>query len=162
MDGIMKAAEHTMQPYSAASLKMGVTAIQADAANASSTRVAWSFPYNGYPVQACNALKSMPAANMITKGNSAILVEAEYTYKPILSSLVPGFNAAIKWTDTIAHAPRGRCPNYAGKNCNSVPVIIPFFRKLPKKTPLKTGDALSGMALIRFDRHSKRPPSYKT
>ena len=117
LDGNLKSAEHTMQPYSAASLKMGVTAIQADAANASSTRVAWSFPYNGYPVQACNALKSMPAANMITKGNSAILVEAEYTYKPILSSLVPGFNAAIKWTDTIAHAPRGRCPNYAGNDC---------------------------------------------
>jgi Flp pilus assembly protein TadG len=117
MAGIMKAAEHIMKPYDVSSLKMGVTAIQADPANASITKVAWSYPYNSYPVQACNASKSMPATNMITKGNSAILVEAEYTYKPILTNLVPGFNAQIKWTDVIAHAPRGRCPNYAGKDC---------------------------------------------
>lgn len=117
MDGIMKAAEHVMQPYDISSLKMGVTAVQADPNNASITKVAWSYPYKAYPVQTCNATKTMPASNMIAKGNSAILVEAEYTYKPILSNLVPGFKAAVKWKDEIAHAPRSRCPNYAGKNC---------------------------------------------
>ena len=85
----------------------------------------------------------MPAANMITKGNSAILVEAEYMYKPILTDLVPGFNVAIKWTDQIAHAPRGRCPNYAGKDCkceltgtddrSTRTLVAPIFRRRLRK-----------------------------
>jgi len=117
MDGMMKAAEHIMRPYNLSSLKMGVTAVSADPNNASITEVAWSYPYKGYPVLNCAATKAMPASGMITKGNSAILVEAEYVYKPILSNLVPGFDISIKWTDQIAHAPRSRCPDYAGKNC---------------------------------------------
>lgn len=117
LDGIMKAAEQIMRPYDISSLKMGVTAIQADPNNANVTKVAWSYPYKGYPVQSCNASKAMPASGMITKGNAAILVEAEYVYKPILTDLVPGFNVSMQWTDQIAHAPRSRCPDYAGKNC---------------------------------------------
>lgn len=117
MKGIMAAAEHTIEPYDVSSLKIGVTAIQADSNNASKTSVAWSYPYNSYPVSSCGEKKSMPASGMITKGNAAILVESEYTYKPILTDLVPGFDVAIKWRDQIAHAPRGRCPDYAGKNC---------------------------------------------
>lgn len=117
MDGIMKAAEHIMRPYDISSLKVGVTAVQADPNNATITKVAWSYPYKSYPVLACNASKAMPASGMITKGNSAILVEAEYIYKPILTNLVPGFNMSIQWKDQIAHAPRSRCPDYAGKNC---------------------------------------------
>ena len=117
MDGIMKAAETVMRPYDISTLKVGVTAVQADPNNASITKVAWSYPYKSYPVLACSATKAMPAAGMITKGNSAILVEAEYTYKPILTNLVPGFKLSVVWKDQIAHAPRSRCPDYAGKNC---------------------------------------------
>ena len=113
MDGIM----HIMRPYDISSLKVGVTAVQADPNNASITKVAWSYPYKSYPVLACNATKAMPASGMITKGNSAILVEAEYIYKPILTNLVPGFKLSMQWKDQIAHAPRSRCPDYAGKNC---------------------------------------------
>lgn len=117
MDGIMKSAEHVMKPYDTTTLKIGVTTIQADPNDASITKVAWSYPYKGYPVMACDASKAMPASGMITKGNAAVLVEAEYYYKPILTNLVPGFDMQIKWQDQIAHAPRGRCPNYAGKDC---------------------------------------------
>ncbi|MBK9079229.1 MAG: TadE/TadG family type IV pilus assembly protein [Hyphomicrobium sp.] len=118
MAGIMKAAEHIMTPYDFSSLQMGVTAIEADPNNASITKVAWSYPYHAYPVLACGSNKSMPAAGMITKGNSAILVEAQYTYKPILTDLVPGFNVSVQWKDQIANAPRSRCPDFAGKNCD--------------------------------------------
>lgn len=117
MDGILLAAEHTIQPYDISTLKMGVTAVQADSNNANNTKVAWSYSYNSYPVLSCNQPKSMPATGMIAKGNAAILVESEFTYKPILTNLVPGFDVAVKWRDTISHAPRGRCPDYAGKNC---------------------------------------------
>jgi hypothetical protein len=79
--------------------------------------VGWSYPYHSYPVSACGASKNMPAAGMITAGNSAILVEAQYTYTPLIGNLVPGFTGSIVWTDRIANAPRGQCPDYAGKKC---------------------------------------------
>jgi Flp pilus assembly protein TadG len=120
LEGIMKAAVNTMYPYDPATLKLGVSAISANAnAAVTQTTVAWSYAYNGYPVTACGGNKNMPATGMITAGNTAILVEAQYTYKPILSDLIPGFKASTNWTDRIANAPRGACPNYAGKQCTS-------------------------------------------
>lgn len=119
MAGMMKAAEHIMKPYDVTSLKMGVSAIEAPPPpqSASATTVAWSFSHNSYPVLSPGSPKPMPAANMITAGNAAILVEAEYKYKPILTNLVPGFNVEVTWKDQIAHAPRGRCPAYGGQDC---------------------------------------------
>jgi Flp pilus assembly protein TadG len=118
MAGIMEAAKHAIQPYDVSTLKMGVSAIQADSTDADKTTVAWSYSYNKYPVNSCGESKSMPESGMITKGNAAILVESQYTYKPILSKLVPGFGVAVTWTDQIANAPRGRCPDFAGKACS--------------------------------------------
>jgi Flp pilus assembly protein TadG len=116
--GIMKAAEHVMAPYSYSTLKIGVSAISADPNPAiTTTTVAWKYSYHGYPTTACHATKAMPAAGMIAAGNSAILVEADYTFTPLLSNLVPGFKASSTWHDKIANAPRGSCPNYAGKQC---------------------------------------------
>ncbi|MEQ1652245.1 MAG: TadE/TadG family type IV pilus assembly protein [Hyphomicrobium sp.] len=119
MEGMMKAAKHVMMPYDTSTLKMGVTAVVSPMppANASATTVGWSYAYQSYPVKAKGASKSMPASGMITAGNAAILVEAEYMYKPILTNLVPGFNMQVKWTDQIAHAPRSRCPEYGGSPC---------------------------------------------
>lgn len=117
MNGIMKAAEHTLSPFDPATLKIGVSAIQADSKNPSKTSVAWSYKYHNYPIKACGESKNMPTSGMITAGNAAILVESEYRYEPLLSTLVPGFDMAITWKNEVSNAPRGRCPNYAGKNC---------------------------------------------
>jgi Flp pilus assembly protein TadG len=120
--GIMKAAEHTMSPYSAASLKIGVSAISANSNPAiTATTVAWKYSYHSYPMTACGGTKAMPATGMIAAGNSAILVEADYTFTPLLGDLVPGFKTAVTWHDTIANAPRGSCPNYAGLQCLTCP-----------------------------------------
>ncbi|MEQ1670987.1 MAG: TadE/TadG family type IV pilus assembly protein [Hyphomicrobium sp.] len=117
MDGMMRAAEHVMSPYDTSSLKMGVTAIQAAPNDATDTTVAWSYSYEEYPVSSTGAPKNMPAAGMITAGNAAILVEAQYKYKPILTNLVPGFDMEVTWNDQISHAPRGRCPKFGGTVC---------------------------------------------
>jgi Flp pilus assembly protein TadG len=116
MDGMMKAAEQAMYPFDTTALKMSVTAISSNP-NTGALTVAWAYPYHGYPVTACGQPKSMPAANMIAAGNSAVLVEAQFIYTPIIASLVPGFTAPITFTDQIAHAPRGQCPDYAGNKC---------------------------------------------
>jgi hypothetical protein len=117
MDGMMRAAEHAMSPYGFSALKIGVSAIVAPPAPATQTTVAWSYPYHGYTVSACGTSKNMPAAGMIAAGNSAILVEASYVYSPLISNLIPGFRSSVTWTDRIANAPRGQCPDYAGKKC---------------------------------------------
>jgi Flp pilus assembly protein TadG len=122
LNGLMKAAEHIMEPYSHATLKIGVSAISADPNPAvATTKVAWKYSYNGFPVTACGGTKAMPAAGMIAAGNTAILVEAEYTYSPIIANLVPGYKTSVTWHDKIANAPRGSCPNYAGKQCLTCP-----------------------------------------
>ena len=122
--GIMRAAEHVMEPYSIASLKIGVTDIRADPANATITKAEWGYGYHGASVPACNTPKAMPASGMITKGNAAIVIESEYTYQPFLGVLVPGFTSSFVWQDRIVNAPRegkvtygcdlqcqGACPN---------------------------------------------------
>ena len=118
MNGMMEAAKQAMYPYNIATLKMGITAIKADP-NTGAQTVAWSYSYNSFPVTACSGSKSMPAAGMITNGNSAVLVEAQYTYTPIISGLVPGFGGNLIFNDKIANAPRGQCPDYAGKKCTT-------------------------------------------
>lgn len=120
MQGIMKSAENAMYPFNKLDLKMAITAIAANP-NTGVQTVAWAYSHRGYPLTACQAPKSMPAANMITPGNSAILVEAEFTYRPIITSLVPGFTAPIKFKDQIANAPRGQCPDFGGYHCTSCP-----------------------------------------
>jgi Flp pilus assembly protein TadG len=111
MVGMMNAALQAMNPYPTTTLQMGITAIKADPNNGTQT-VAWKYSHNGYPVTACGSAKAMPAAGMITNGNSAILVEAQYTYTPLISQLVPGFKLPMVFNDKIANAPRGQCPHF--------------------------------------------------
>ncbi len=60
----------------------------------------------------------MPASGMLTTGNTAIVVEAKYTYAPLLKDLIPGFKTEIEWNDTITHSPRkASCVAYEGQNC---------------------------------------------
>ena len=106
LDGIMRAAEHAMRPYNTTTLQIGISAIRASPTDATDTRVEWSYPYRNYPVTACSSPKAMPAAGMITKGNAAIVVEAQYKYKPFTANLIPGFGTVLTWRDTITHAPR--------------------------------------------------------
>ncbi len=111
MAGMMNAALQAMYPYNTSTLQMAITAIKANP-NTGAQTVAWNYQYNGYPVTACGGSKSMPAAGMITNGNAAILVEAQYTYTPLVSQLVPGFKLPMTFKDQIANAPRGQCPHF--------------------------------------------------
>jgi Flp pilus assembly protein TadG len=119
--GIMKAAENAILPFNKLDLQMAITAIAANP-NTGAQTVAWAYSHQGYDVTACQAPKAMPAAGMIAPGNSAILVEARFTYRPIIKALVPGLtNATITFTDQIANAPRGQCPDFGGYHCTSCP-----------------------------------------
>ncbi len=107
LDGIMRAAEHSMHPYSRAPLKMGIMSIRANITNANNTTVEWSYNFNGKGgVTICPAAKAMPQTGMLQAGNTAIMVETEYQYTPLLTNIIPGLVVPILFKDTMVYSPR--------------------------------------------------------
>jgi Flp pilus assembly protein TadG len=106
LDGIMLSAQHIMEPYSSTPLKMAITQLRASSTDATKTNVEWSYSYNGMPVTNCPLAKNMPAWNMITKGNAAIVIEAQYQYTPLLTNIIPGLIKQMSWSDTMTFSPR--------------------------------------------------------
>jgi Flp pilus assembly protein TadG len=106
LQGIMTAAQDVMTPYSFTPLQMAISQIRASSTDATITKVEWSWSYNNMPITSCGTQKSMPAANLITTGNAAIVVEAAYKYTPLLTNIIPGLIRQMSWSDTMTFAPR--------------------------------------------------------
>lgn len=108
LDGVIRAARHTMFPYPTSPLKFGIMQLRANINNADNTTVEWSYNHNGKAdVPSCPAKKDMPQKGMIGKGNAVILVESEYRYVPILpASLAPWINGFATFQDQMFYAPR--------------------------------------------------------
>ncbi len=117
MAGIFASAQHVMRPFSTTTLKLSVQSVRAKSDDANKTKIEWSKGFQGGSEPAVCSNKALPATGMITQGNAAIVVEAQYTYTPIFANLIPGFSNAITWNDTITHSPRNSCVDYAGQNC---------------------------------------------
>ena len=95
-----------MEPYSSSPLQLSITQLRASSTDAKKTKVEWAWSYHDKPIASCGDAKSMPAANMISAGDAAILVEAKYVYKPLLTNIIPGLVREMTWTDTMTFAPR--------------------------------------------------------
>lgn len=106
LTGIMISGQHVMSPYSADPFKLAVTQLRASATDAKKTKVEWSWSYNSMPTTGCGSQKSMPADDMVTKGNAVILIESSYAYKPLLTDIIPGLVGSMNWSDTMTFAPR--------------------------------------------------------
>lgn len=104
--GMLVSAEHAMTPFSASPLQVGITQLRASTTDANVTKVEWSWSYNSMSVKNCGDAKSMPDKNMISKGDAAIVVEAKYSYDPLLANIVPGLAKKMEWFDTMTFAPR--------------------------------------------------------
>lgn len=111
LNGMMLSAAHIMQPFDMATFNITVMQIS-DVPNGATgpTIEDWNYTSSGGAPGTTNITcvpKAMPADNMITDNNAAIVVESSYTYTPLFASLAPpGFGANIPWTDTITHSPR--------------------------------------------------------
>lgn len=117
--GIMESAKNVMRPFSTAPLKVGIMSVRAAPNPPNQTTIEWSYAFQSASVPSCPAPKGVPAG-MITPGNAAIVVEASYTYTPMLANLAVGWGgwgASMTWTDTITNSPRNSCVDYAGMNC---------------------------------------------
>jgi Flp pilus assembly protein TadG len=136
LDGIMRAAEHSMHPYSRTPLKMGVMSIRANIANAANTTVEWSYKFNNKSnVTNCPTAKAMPQADMITAGNTAIMVETEYQYTPLLTNIIPGLIKPILFKDTMVYSPRKgpvEVPKDDDNNSANDPACAPQMSGMPQ------------------------------
>lgn len=124
LNGMMASAQQVMYPFSATSLAIEVNSVRAkfDAAPTSTdTRSEWTYKSTTGAAASTCSTKQMPASGMLTAGNTAIVVDATYTYAPLLSKLIPGFKTAMTWTDTITHSPRrASCVAFEGNPCSSL------------------------------------------
>jgi Flp pilus assembly protein TadG len=106
LDGIMRSVAHVMSPYSVTPLKMVITQLRALPSDATVTNVEWTYGYQATPSVNCGSQKAMPATNMVTAGNAAIVVEAQYQYTPLLTNIIPGLVKQMNWSDTMTFSPR--------------------------------------------------------
>jgi len=120
LDGIMLSAQHVMEPYTSTPLRMAITQLRASSSDAKKTNVEWSYSYNGMPVTNCPLAKNMPAWDMITKGNAAIVVEAQYQYTPLLTNIIPNLIKQMNWSDTMAFSRRYGSVFYGQATQNTV------------------------------------------
>ena len=123
LNGMILSAAHIMKPFDMATFNINIFEIRAR--TATDIIAEWQYTSSGgNPGTATITCvpKAMPASNMITVGNAAIIVESSYMYKPLFANLAPpGFGADIPWTDTITHSPRQRniipLDTATGPNC---------------------------------------------
>lgn len=112
LDGILRAAEQVMAPYSSTALSMGIYQLRADSNDPPDTTVEWSYSYNGMSVTACPSPKDMPADGMISSNNAAVLVESSYQYTPFLLNLPAAIMSAASWSDSMVFSPRDGSVDY--------------------------------------------------
>lgn len=98
-----------------------MTQLRASSSDPTVTTVEWSYPYNGMAVPSCGVKKSMPASNMVTAGDAAILVEAKYAYTPLLLNIIPGLVKAMSWSATMTYVPRYGSVFYGQATQNTLP-----------------------------------------
>jgi Flp pilus assembly protein TadG len=106
LSGMLVSAEHVMQPYSSAPLQMAISQLRASSTDATKTTIEWAWSYHNMPIGVCGQPKSLTNQNIVTKGNAVIVVEAKYSYKPLLTKIIPGLIGDMTWTDTMMFSPR--------------------------------------------------------
>lgn len=134
LNGMMLSAKQVMLPFSTTALKLNVNSLRAKSTDATQTKSEWNYRYDGATPNSAStattcAVKPMPTAGMLTAGNTAIVVEAQYTFTPLMtkilrskvSELITGFSGEMTWTDTITYSPRkSSCVAFEDKNCGTL------------------------------------------
>jgi Flp pilus assembly protein TadG len=121
LDSMMKSIEHLMRPYDASRLKIGIFSVQAASDDAAKTKVVWSYSPSDHqmPVPAKCSSYSLPK-DLVGKGGSVIVVEANYAFTPLFGDYVPGFGALGEFSGKSFHSPRNSCVDYVeGDNCKT-------------------------------------------
>jgi Flp pilus assembly protein TadG len=114
---MMESIKHLMAPYDPTKLKLGIFSVQASPTDATKTKVVWSFSHNGMAVPAKCQDYALPSS-LIKEGGSVIVVDARYSFTPLLGDAVPGFGSMGELKEKSFHSPRNACVDLVkGTNC---------------------------------------------
>lgn len=120
-DGIYGIVRHVLGSYDNGSLQIAVIPVVADPDDAAVTKVYAgttnrpTFPASGVSSPALCADYAL-AANLVSAGNSVVVVETSYTYQPILLGYVTG---NMSWTDRAVLSPRQGCVRFGTESCEN-------------------------------------------
>jgi len=118
LNDMMESIKHLMAPYDPSKLKIGVFSVQASPTDASDTKVVWSFSYKGGMTVPTKCQAYALPADLVTKGGSVIVVDAQYDFTPLFGDYVPGFGSLGRLKEKSFHSPRNACVDYVkGNNC---------------------------------------------
>ena len=112
LDAMMQSIRHLMQPYSSDGLAIGIFSVQASSKNAADTTVVWNYSYRDKKSVPGECSNYKLPDNLVEKGASVIVVDAEYTYDSIFGRYVPGFGALSLFKDKSYHSPRNSTVEY--------------------------------------------------
>lgn len=120
-DGIYGIVRHVLGSYDNGSLKISVIPVVADPDDAAVTKVYAgttnrpTYPATGVSTPAyCDAYAL--ADDLISAGNSVVVVETSYTFEPIVLGYVTG---AMSWTDRAVLSPRQGCVRFGDESCEN-------------------------------------------
>ena len=114
--GIMESVEHAMAPHDTTDLKISIISVKASSDDETDTRVEWSYSHNGMSAPSKCSAYTLPAG-VVGEGESVIVVESSYIFRPMFTDVVPGMSGDVTWTDKSFHSPRNSCVEYAGSQC---------------------------------------------
>ena len=119
LNAIYNIVGQTMSPFDASSLKVSVIPVKASPNDAANTRVypaATNRPTYHAGIQPAKCAAYSMTTGLVPKGASVIVVETEYTFKPVFVGYVLG--SAI-WKDKAFASPRHSCVDFDNDNCVS-------------------------------------------
>lgn len=82
--GIMQIIDYLMEPYDPAELKVTVLNVVADIADATRTKVCWSYNHNGGTNNYVAGQSYALPTGIVEAGNSVIVTEVTYNYIPLI------------------------------------------------------------------------------
>ena len=118
---MMKAPIMAIAPYSSEPLQLAIYQFRASSTNPALTRIEWSFGHNMAPDSCTTDYRSNSKvpANLLSKGDAAIIIDAKYQYTPLLANLLPKVIKTMTWTDRMTFAPRYGSVFYGQNTQNS-------------------------------------------
>ncbi|WP_291164838.1 pilus assembly protein [Hyphomicrobium sp.] len=123
LNAIMVAAVQAMEPYSSSTMQMGIYQFRANSTDATKSRIEWSYAYNSMIIQPCSltyTANTLVPANLLSKGDAAIIIDSKYQFSPLLKNLLPTVIQNLTWTDTATFSPRFGSVFYGQATQNSV------------------------------------------
>jgi len=117
LNNIMSMIPILMEPYESGHIKLTATNVITGVTDNSNTSVCWSYNYNeGVKTYSTGEYVEIPHEGLVQNGESVVIVEVEYEYKPFAFAMF--INGPMKFEQTFYMSPRqSSYIRYDGEGC---------------------------------------------